>query len=441
MYTRTQTRDTRAYGYAYLSGILRMGEKRTYANISRQVGVSEQNLQHYLSNSPWRSAPLLRQVRYDIGFHPHFATGSMLLLDESANERSGAESAGSGRQYNGRLGKVDCCQVGVFLSLTKAGYSSWVDGELFLPEAWFAPAAAELRQQLGIPPERTFQTKCQLGWQMIQRAQAEGIPFDAIDCDGFYGRDAHFRWQLDEAGLEYYADVPANTQVYLASPLIGIPGQRQGRPATQLRILSPRHYRVDQLRTHPALLWHTLTLRTTERGFLTADFARVRVWLVDDAFHITEQWLLLRRDGNTHTYTLSNAPVTATLHTMASRKAQRYFIERANQDAKSELGWDELQAVKFTAWEHQLAFTILAQWFLTHTRLDWAQRFDRNPALLHCFAVDCLPPLSVANLRALLLAVLPLPQFSPRQAAAFVIRHLVNRTRSRKSRLLHPGET
>jgi hypothetical protein len=89
------------------------------------------------------------------------------------------------------------------------------------------------------------------------------------------------------------------------------------------------------------------------------------------------------------------------------------------------------------AWEHQLAFTVLAQWFITQTRLDWEQKIDRDPALLTRYDVALLPALSVANVRALLRAALPLPALSPLDAASLVVDHLVNRTRSRKSRLLN----
>jgi hypothetical protein len=120
---------------------------------------------------------------------------------------------------------------------------------------------------------------------------------------------------------------------------------------------------------------------------------------------------------------------------MAWRKSHRYFIERSNQDAKSELGWDEFQATKYRAWEHQLALTILASWFIAETRLDWMERFERDPALLEQYEVDVLPLLSVGNVRALLQAAMPLPQLSAPEAAALVVKHLANRTRSRRSRL------
>ncbi len=123
------------------------------------------------------------------------------------------------------------------------------------------------------------------------------------------------------------------------------------------------------------------------------------------------------------------------METLARRKSQRYFIEHDNQNAKSEYGWDEFQTTGLLAWEHQLALTILAAWFIAETKLDWADEHERDPALLEEYEIDILPALSVANVRKMLCAAMPLPQLSPLQAAELVIEHLDNRTRSRKSRL------
>lgn len=170
------------------------------------------------------------------------------------------------------------------------------------------------------------------------------------------------------------------------------------------------------------------------RGQLRANFGRCRVWLVIQG-ECRQEWLLIRKDAKRITYTLSNAAPTTSLETMAWRKSHRYFIERSNQDEKGELGWDEFQAIKYLAWEHQLALTILASWFIALTRLDWMQRFERDPALLQQYEIDVLPFLSVRNVRELLRAAIPLPQLSIQEAADLVVEHLVNRTRSRKSRL------
>ncbi len=438
-YTRTRTRDTSQYGYHYLSGLMRMETGRTIANIGRQAGISEQNMHHYIRESPWSGPFMVNKVANEIAGHPYFASGSVLILDESADDKAGKVSAGAGRQYNGRRGKVDICQVGVFLSIAKQGLNCWIDGELFLPEEWFSDASAALRSRVGIGNEQRFQTKPELGFRMIERAQAIGMPFEAVTCDGFYGRSFEFRRKLAEADIEYYADIPANTQVYLSQPEIGVPTrrpeQKAGRPAANPRVLSPVAFRVDQLSAHPSVQWQTLTLRPSERGQLIADFARVRIWTVQTDLTVTQEWLLMRRDGKKHTYSLSNAPTDTPLAIMALRKSERYFIERSNQDAKSAFGWDEFQATKLTAWQHQLAFTILAQWFIIETRLDWEDRCKRDPQLLLQYQVSVLPALSVANVRTMLRAALPLPQLSSADAAALVVKHLDNRTRSRKSRL------
>ena len=433
---KTKTRDTSEYGYHYLSGLLRMEQKRTINEIARVAGVAEQNMQQFMSDSPWSGVGLTEQLRTDIGQCQQFQTGSVLLIDESANERAGDHSAGAGRQYNGRLGKVEMSQVGVFLSLSNNGYHSWVDGELYFPEHWFSPAYKSRRERIGLPDERVFQTKLELALLMVKRVAQGGLPFAAIDCDSLYGRAGWLRDEFEQAGFEYYADVPDNTQVYLKRPKVHWPLTKKGEPVKKPRIVG-RAYTVRSLKAHPKTRWQRITLRPNERGMLKANFARRYIWTVRDAGTVHQEWLLIRKDTTRTTYALSNAAKNITLTTMAHRKSQRYFIERSNQEAKSDFGWDEFQALKYRAWQHQLALTIMASWFVTQTRLDWAERYDRDPLLLKRYQTDVLPALSVANVRTLLRATLPLPALTPAQAASLVIKHLDNRSRSRQSRLNH----
>jgi hypothetical protein len=114
---------------------------------------------------------------------------------------------------------------------------------------------------------------------------------------------------------------------------------------------------TDWLQQHD-LDWHTLVLRPDARGFLKADFAAFPVWTIRDDGRIVAETLLLRRDATRIMPSLTNAPPHTPLETLAYRKSQRYFVERSIQDAKSELGWDEFQALKYRAWEHHLALTI-----------------------------------------------------------------------------------
>jgi SRSO17 transposase len=432
--TRTKTRDCSAYGFDYLSGLLRIEAKRTIATISRKTNGQYQNMHHFMSNSPWPGPGLIVAVQDDIKKHPECQTGAILALDESADEKAGDHSAGASRQHNGRLGKVEMSQVGVFLSLVTPRAHMWIDGELYIPERWFGEAYAERRKKTGLPEDRVFKTKPELGWQMIQRAVRNQVHFEAVVMDDLYGRNNVLRQHLDGAGIEYYGDVPSNTIVYLDKPQVTYPKTKRGKRSKRPKIIAKQRYQVKELLDHPSLDWTTITLRHNERGMLTAQFARCRAWTVHGA-KCRSEWLLIRKDNNRLTYVLSNASSDTSLKTMAWRKSHRYFIERDNQDCKTELGWDEFQAIKYNAWEHQLALTILASWFIAETRLDWMTRCERDPALLEHYEIDVLPMLSVANVRELLRAAMPLPQMSSQEAADLVIEHLVNRTRSRKSRL------
>ena len=127
----------------------------------------------------------------------------------------------------------------------------------------------------------------------------------------------------------------------------------------------------------------------------------------------------------------SPAPATQ----LVEWKCRRFGIECANQEAKSELGWGDFQAQKYRAWEHHLALTILAGWFIAQTPVDWAMQHGRDEMLASELGVGSLPALSVANVRELLQAVMPLHQVSPEQARRLVVKHLVDRSRSTRSRL------
>lgn len=433
-WTRTRTRDTSGYGLAYVSGLLRLEARRNMAHIGRQRGVSEQNMQHFMSVSPWSSRAVIEAIQEAISVRGDWA-GGVLILDESGDEKYGDAGAGVAQQYNGRHKRVERSQVGVFLGYAQGTTWSWIDGELFLGEKWFQPAYAQRRQKAEIPASRTYQTKAELGWLMIQRAQAAGIPFVAVTFDGLYGQDSWMRDCCQAAGLEYYADIKSNTQLYLRDPSAAFVPNSKGVIPRQPQILSQWAYSAKAIAQDPTTLWRTVALRPDARGILEADFASCPVWTLRDDGRVVAETLLLRRDGNHIGYTLTNAPFATPLSVMAQRKAQRYFVERAIQDAKSEFGWNEFQAIKYRAWEHHLALTILAAWFIAETRLDWMLDHPQDPVLLEHYETDVLPTLSVANVREMLRAALPLPQLSSHQAASLVLQHLDNRTRSRKSKL------
>ncbi len=342
----TTTRDASPHAWVYLRGVLTMTTKRTFANIARRVispADDGQALQQFMSDSPWSAQAVIAQVQTELAATPALQHGGRLILDESPDAKAGFHSAGAARQWNGRLGKVDLCQVGVVLAFASETIWTWLDGELFLPEHWFGPELAAERTRLGIPPTRQFATKVELGWQMIQRVLAAGLPFEVLLCDDLYGRSQWLRHQLRTAQVVYLADVPADTTVYLRQPILGLPVARgrKGRPPTQLRVLNgvtPVEVRQVVERADTPL--HRLQVRDTERGVLDDRFAVREVWTLH-AGEVVAEWLVIREEGGQPTFALSNAPAPTPVTQLVEWKCGRFGVECANHDAKSELGWGD----------------------------------------------------------------------------------------------------
>ena len=449
---KTKTRDTSEHALAYLRGQMTMESDRNFAGIANSMEHADgQALQHFMSQSPWSEQGVYAQIQAEISEKPALQQDGLLILDEYADEKAGGQSAGALRQYNGRMGKVDECQVAVAL-----GYANWklppwplwtlVDAEIFLPEVWFGEAYAPLRQKVGVPAERqVFETKPELGLKMIRRAKERHLPFAAVLCDSLYGRSSQFRSELDQEHLLYLVDIPANLRVYLQKPGVGMPapklGQKGPKPQKPQVLNGVRSYRVEQVGLAEDTHWQRLRIRTNERGVLEDRFAARWVWVWDPKqpnLEPHQEWLVMRIESNgDHTYAFSNARPDATLQFLAELLCGRYFVERLIQDGKDEAGADEFQAQKYRAWEHHTALTACALWFIATTKLDWAQECQRDPALAQQLEVEVLPALSTANVREMLRAVFPLPQLSPEEAQAQVVKHLVNRSRSTASRLRH----
>jgi SRSO17 transposase len=153
---------------------------------------------------------------------------------------------------------------------------------------------------------------------MVKRVKAQGVPFDLLACDALYGRDRQCRADLAAANVQYAAQVPADTLVYLSEPPVGIPPKRgkRGRPRTRLQVLRGQGpYEVRALAQHPQTTWQQVQVRHTERGRLIADFAVRHVWTVAAGQRPRTEWLVIRRNSEGDcSYTLLNAPTDTPRH-------------------------------------------------------------------------------------------------------------------------------
>lgn len=384
------------------------------------AGADDQRLQYMLTESAWDHRAVLDQVALEVDQHLGGTEDSCLLIDESGFAKKGKHSVGVQRQWCGRHGKIDNCQVGVFAALGKGQLASLIDERLYLPEAW-AKDPARCRKA-GIPEEaRHCRSKADLALEMVAHQQALGLRHAWVGADGGYGKEPAFLRGLEAMGEMFVVDVHKDQQIYLEDPQPIVPqtppGTR-GRRRTR-RVAQTDSLRVDQWQAaQPPAHWQTLTLRDSTRGKLRVEVLHQRVWLWDGKEAHAHQWhLIVRREidsPETLKYTLSNAPSDTRVQRLAQMQAQRFWVERALQDAKSESGLADYQARKWSAWHHHMALVMMAMLFMLEERL---------------LQQDTHPLLSCSDIETLLCQFLPQRAFSEEE----VLRQMEKRHRKRQA--------
>lgn len=422
----TSTRSVASHALDYLKGILLLEGRRNMSRMSAKVtDKNKQSLSHFISNSPWKDEPLIEAIG---GNAVEFLSGEEisggLILDESGIAKQGTESVGVGRQYCGALGKVDNCQVGVFLSYSTPTESTLIDRRLYLPQKWISNA--ERCKKAGIPPEaRRFCTKAQLGLEMILQTKERGIPFTFVGMDAHYGEQPWLLTKLEQASLVYAADIPCNTRVYVEYPEIGIPKRKgeRGRVPGKPKVLQGKPALVRELVSSDSVTWHIVKVRDTQRGELWIRFAALRVWRIEDQIPRPQPvWLLIRQelDGSDVKFSFSNAEESTPIETLAEWQSRRYWVERALQDAKGLAGLDEYQVTGWRGWHHHMAMVLLAMLFLLYLKRSLAPN---------------APMITLQDALEILKVALPKKELSLDEAIELIYQRHLNRFRSRNYRL------
>ena len=361
------------------------------------AGADDQRLQHMLTESQWDHRAVLDQVAQEADHWLGGTEDSCLLIDESGFAKKGKHSVGVKRQWCGRQGKVDNCQVGVFAALGKGHLSTLIDERLYLPKEW-ASNPARCRKA-GIPEaERVHKSKSALALEMVSHQRALGLRFAWVGTDGGYGKEPAFLRGLEAMGEIFVVDIHKDQRIYLEDPRPLIPeaAPARGRPRSR-RQAQTTCSRVDQwLSEQQETDWQRMTLRDSSKGKLRVEIMHRRVWLWDGKEAQAHQWhLLVRREidsPETIKYTLSNAQAETTAHRLAQMQAQRFWIERSLQDGKSESGLADYQARKWRSWHHHMALVFMAMLFMLEERV---------------LQKDNLPLLSCSDIESLLRAFLP----------------------------------
>ena len=347
-FARSEPRD---HAMAYVRGLLSGAERKNSWTLSERAGDAvPDGMQRLLSTSDW-DPDLVRDDlrRYVVG---HLGEpGGVLVIDETGFLKKGTRSAGVARQYSGTAGRIENCQVGVFLTYATGGGRTFLDRELYLPRAWTEdrPRCAAA----GIGADVEFKTKPELAMAMLRRAHAGGVPARWVSADEVYGQHYELRVTCEELGYSYVLAVAVNQHV------IAGPDRFEGQ-----------EFRADELiAALAAQSWRTHSAGKGSKGERLYDWARVRVHgpeHPDSAY-----WLLARRSLSDHTdvaYYLCHAPARTGLNELIRIAGIRWTIEETFQTAKGQTGLDHYQVRQYTGWYRHITLSMLAHAFLTITR-------------------------------------------------------------------------
>jgi len=332
----------------YLEGLVSGLERKSIEPIANAHELYRRPLQHFVGAGRWSDAA----VRAEIHRHVVEEIGSdeaVLVVDGSAFPKKGDDSVGVARQWCGRLGKIENCQVGVYLGYSSARGFTLLDGVLYLPESWANDAAR--REKAHVPSDVEFQTGWQLADALLRRVGPR-VPHGWVTGDDEFGRPSEFRDRLADRQERYLMEVPSNTRVRRPPSWPG----RKAKWGTAAR----RKARC------PLGNWQRFTLRDGDKGPIEVLAFCTRVETKRDGAPAREEVLLVMQTltGSQTWYFLAPKGTTINTARLVRVAAHRHHIEQAFEMAKGEVGFDHYEVRSWVGWHHHMTLSMLALWFL-----------------------------------------------------------------------------
>ena len=367
----------------YCTGLLLDGERKSVEPMAARLAPDHvqrmhESLHHFVAQAPWSDDAMLQQVRnYVLPAMQKQGPVAAWIVDETSFVKKGVHSAGVARQYCGRLGKKENCQVAVSVSVATTAASLPIAWRLYLPEDWAGDPVR--RKQAGIPDQVQFQTKPEIALVQIRQAVESQVPSGVVLADEVYGSNREFRDGLAELKLSYSLAVRSNTTVWALErqPLPPKPWKGKGPKATRMRRdKTHQPFTVEQLaRALPEKAWREVSWREGSKATLHSRFAalRVRPAYGDDRKGglKLEEWLLIEWPTGTAEpsgYWLSNVPVQTSLKRLVGISKHRWVIERDYEELKSELGLAHYEGRNWRGFHHHATLCIAAYGFLMAER-------------------------------------------------------------------------
>jgi SRSO17 transposase len=338
-------------------------------------------MHHFISESPWDSFWVMETVAESVQVTLSSSSSAVsqagvgLLIDESGWEKSGKKSVGVARQYIGQAGKVANGQVGVFAALSNGEQIGLVQGRLYLPQAWVGDS--ERCKKAGVPEkDRVYRTKPELAVEILKTLPT-AVRYDWVGGDCIYGNSPVLRQHLYSVNQAFVVDVSEELGVYLTPPAPYIPDKKSERGRTPLRyVCDEKPILLKDLITQiPDGRWETITHRQGTKGPLIrkAVILPVYIWNPARPTVIESVQLIISTepDGSEKKYSVcwdngNDMPLAIALY----RQMQRYWVERAFQNVKEQLGLHQYQVRSWKAWYHHIALTLMALQFILEVQCE-----------------------------------------------------------------------
>ncbi|ACD57310.2 ISXo8 transposase [Xanthomonas oryzae pv. oryzae PXO99A] len=381
--------DRKQPAHWYLKGLLLPGGRKSVEPMAarvhpQNVRSAHQSMHHLVADADWSDQALLAAVAAQV--LPPLSRKSAAchwIVDDTGFSKKGVHSVGVARQYCGRLGKTDNCQVAVSLSIANEHGSLPVGYRLYLPEQWAQDTVR--RKKAGVPDQVVFQTKTALAMDQIDSALATGIAAGVVLADAAYGTETHWRDQLSERGLLYMVGVRSNTKVWWGShqPAPMPPASpKGGRPRTRpMRDSAHAPISVHEVAQRlPARTYRQVSWRQGSDATLSSRFAAVRVRAAHNRQAHDEQWLLIEwppGESEPRHYWFSTLPKQTPVKTLVATAQGRWRIERDYQELKSELGLHHYEGRNWRGFHHHASLCIAAYGFLMRERLRSKKKLRR----------------------------------------------------------------
>ncbi len=320
---------------SYLRGLLSPVERKNGWQLAENAGdPTPDGVQDFLARMRWDADQVRDDLRAYVVAHLGDAD-AVLVLDETGFVKKGTRSVGVQRQYSGTAGRIENCQIGVFLGYAGRHGHALIDRALYLPEAWAHDPGR--RRAAGVPAETAFATKPQLGRQMLTRAFSAGVPCRWVTGDSVYGADYALRRCIERSGRGYVLAVTSR--------------QRLGFKTVS-----------DWLEDVPANGWRRLSAGDGGKGPRLYDWAYLPCdWL--DAASGWRKGLLIRRklaQPEVFTFYLTLAPESTALSDLVRVAGTRWTIEACFEAAKGEVGLDQYEVRSWTGWHRHVTLAMLA---------------------------------------------------------------------------------